>query len=88
MTEPDVDVYRPGVDRRHLPDPPAPPAPPAPRSPLLTVPEVVAILRVSAMTVYRQCNSGELPCVKVGRSFRIPRQAVRDLLGDACPDDV
>lgn len=75
MTEPVVDV-------------PDAADPPAQRSPLLTVPEVVAILRVSPMTVYRQCHSGELPCVKVGRSFRIPRQAMRDLLGDACPDDV
>lgn len=63
-------------------------APATPPSPLLKVPEVAALLRVSNMTVYRQINSGELPCVKVGRSFRVPRQAVRDILGDACPDDV
>ncbi|GJF04988.1 helix-turn-helix domain-containing protein [Pseudonocardia sp. D17] len=61
-------------------------APATPPSPLLTVPEVAALLRVSRMTVYRQINSGELPCVKVGRSFRVPRQVVRDILGDACPE--
>ena len=37
----------------------------------LTVGEVAAFLRVSNMTVYRLINSGELPAVRVGRSFRL-----------------
>ena len=37
----------------------------------LTVGEVAAILRVSNMTVYRLINAGELPAVRVGRSFRL-----------------
>ncbi len=46
----------------------------------LTVAEVAAIMRVSKMTVYRLVHSGELPAVRVGRSFRVPDQAVHDYL--------
>lgn len=41
---------------------------------LLTVAEVAALMRVSKMTVYRLVHNGELPAVRVGRSFRcMPR---------------
>ena len=46
----------------------------------LTVAEVATIMRVSKMTVYRLVHGGELPAVQVGRSFRIPEQAVHDYL--------
>lgn len=46
----------------------------------LTVAEVAAIMRVSKMTVYRLVHSGELPAVRVGRSFRVPEGAVDDYL--------
>jgi excisionase family DNA binding protein len=46
----------------------------------LTVAEVAAIMRVSKMTVYRLVHAGELPAVRVGRSFRVPEQAVHDYL--------
>jgi excisionase family DNA binding protein len=46
----------------------------------LTVAEVAVIMRVSKMTVYRMVHSGELPAVRVGRSFRVPEQAVHDYL--------
>jgi excisionase family DNA binding protein len=37
----------------------------------LTVQEVAELMRVSTMTVYRLIKSGELPAVRVGRSFRV-----------------
>ncbi len=37
----------------------------------LTVTEVAANLRVSNMTVYRLINTGGLPAVRIGKSFRI-----------------
>jgi excisionase family DNA binding protein len=49
----------------------------------LTVAEVAAVMRVSKMTVYRLFHSGELPAIRVGRSFRVPEQAVHDYLRDA-----
>ena len=42
----------------------------------LTVEEVAAVMRVSKMTVYRLLHSGELPGVRVGRSFRVPQDAL------------
>ena len=42
----------------------------------LTVAEVAAAMRVSKMTVYRLVHTGELPAVRVGRSYRVPEQAV------------
>ncbi|MDN5721453.1 MAG: helix-turn-helix domain-containing protein [Corynebacterium sp.] len=47
----------------------------------LTVAEVAELMRVSKMTVYRLVHSGELPAVRVGRSFRVHEQAVEDYLG-------
>jgi excisionase family DNA binding protein len=44
---------------------------------LLTVPEAMAALRLSRATVYDLIRSGELGSVKVGRSRRIPAQAVQ-----------
>ena len=46
----------------------------------LTVAEVAELMRVSAMTVYRMVQSGELPAVRFGRSYRIPEAAVVDLV--------
>ncbi|PZS01496.1 MAG: transcriptional regulator [Pseudonocardiales bacterium] len=49
----------------------------------LTVAEVAELMRVSKMTVYRLVHSGELTAARVGRSFRVPEQAVHDYLRDA-----
>ncbi|MDO3650052.1 helix-turn-helix domain-containing protein [Nocardia mangyaensis] len=46
----------------------------------LTVAEVADLMRVSKMTVYRLVHSGELPAVRVGRSFRVHAKAVHDYL--------
>ncbi len=49
----------------------------------LTVAEVARIMRVSKMTVYRLVHSGELEAVRVGRSFRVPEEAVNQYLKGA-----
>ena len=46
----------------------------------LTVAEVATVMRVSKMTVYRMVHGGDLPAVRVGRSFRVPEKAVHDYL--------
>lgn len=45
-----------------------------------TVAEVASLMRVSKMTVYRMVHGGELPAVRVGRSFRVPKDAVDDFM--------
>jgi excisionase family DNA binding protein len=37
----------------------------------MTVAEVAQLMRVSTMTVYRLIKAGELPSVRVGKSYRI-----------------
>ena len=50
----------------------------APR--LMTVTEVADIMRVSKMTVYRLIHSGEMPAIRVGKSFRVPEAAVTQMI--------
>ena len=52
----------------------------APR--FLTVAAVAEMARVSRMTVYRMVHSGELPAIRVGKSYRVPQAAVEKMLSD------
>lgn len=56
---------------------------PVPEMSFMTVAEVAALMRVSKMTVYRLVHQGDLPAVRVGRSFRVPREAVDAYLRDS-----
>ena len=49
-------------------------------SKFLTVAEVAGMMRVSKMTVYRLVHGGELPAVRVGRSFRVLEKDVDEYL--------
>ena len=46
----------------------------------LTIAEVASLMRVSKMTVYRLVHGGELPAVRVGRSFRVLEEDVNEYL--------
>lgn len=46
------------------------------RAVFLTVAEVAAILRVSTMTVYRLIKAGNLPAVRIGKSYRVAEDDV------------
>ena len=52
----------------------------------LTVAEVASIMRVSKMTVYRMVHAGELPAIRVGRSFRVPEDEVHKYLRSSFVD--
>jgi excisionase family DNA binding protein len=52
----------------------------------LTVAEVATIMRVSKMTVYRMVHAGELPAIRVGRSFRVPEDEVHAYLRSSFVD--
>lgn len=51
----------------------------------MTVAEVAELMRVSKMTVYRLIHSGELPAIRVGKSFRVPQNALETLLDASWP---
>jgi excisionase family DNA binding protein len=52
---------------------------------VLTVREAAAILRVGRNQLYQAVARGELGAVRIGRSIRIPKQALLDLLTPASP---
>ena len=47
---------------------------------LLSAEEVAGYLGVGQVTVYRWCREGRLPCLKIGKSWRIRRAALEDFL--------
>lgn len=49
---------------------------------LLGVEEVADYLGIKPVTVYRWCREGRLPCMKLGRRWRIRRQALEEFLDE------
>jgi excisionase family DNA binding protein len=52
---------------------------------VLTAREAAAILRVGRNQLYQAIGRGQLRAVRIGRSLRIPKQALLDLLGSGSP---
>ena len=50
-------------------------------SEILTVKEAAALLKTSRQQIRRMIQNGELPAVKVGRGWRVSRNALLDYLG-------
>jgi excisionase family DNA binding protein len=50
------------------------------RARFLTVAEVAELMRVSTMTVYRLIKSGDLPSVRVGKSYRLREEDIDSFL--------
>jgi excisionase family DNA binding protein len=47
---------------------------------LLAATDVAAMIGVKETTVYKWCKEGKLPCLKVGKHWRIRREALEDFL--------
>jgi excisionase family DNA binding protein len=82
-------------DRLHV-HPPTSPQPPidlagSSTTALRTLPEVLtareaaAILRIGRNQLYQAVARGELPAVRIGRTIRMPKQALLELLVPASP---
>src|ERR671911_233709 len=50
---------------------------------LLGAEEVAALMGVKETTVWRWCREGRLPCLKVGKHWRIRRAALKDFLRES-----
>jgi excisionase family DNA binding protein len=85
-------------DPGQVPARPPKPAPCAPKEPqpassdplarlpeVLTAHEAAAILRVGRNQLYQAVARGELGAVRIGRTIRIPKHALLDLLTPASP---
>lgn len=53
---------------------------------LLTVKEVAALLRVSAQTLYKMLEHGDIPAVKVGSQWRFDRDKIRAWIEERAAD--
>ncbi len=49
---------------------------------LLSVEQVAEYLGVGNVTVHRWCRDGSLPCLKIGRQWRIRRRALLEFIGE------
>src|ERR1700688_783381 len=49
----------------------------------LTIYELAVMMRISKMSAYRLVRTGELEAIRVGRSYRIPEQAVISYMREA-----
>ena len=52
----------------------------APFLPLMTIGETAAILRLAPRTIRRMIKRGELDVVRIGRSIRIRREDIRQII--------
>lgn len=50
------------------------------RDMVLTVEEAAKVLRIGRSAAYLAARTGELPTIRVGRSLRVPRQALDRML--------
>src|ERR687893_1595884 len=55
----------------------------APETQLLAVADVAAMIGVKETTVYRWCSEGKLPCLKIGKHWRIRRGVFEDFLRES-----
>jgi excisionase family DNA binding protein len=53
----------------------------AQRPDVLTVEEAGEVLRIGRGAAYEAVRRGTLPAVRIGRSLRVPRQALETMLG-------
>ena len=57
------------------------------REVLLTVAEAAAYLRVSRATLWRWCQEGRIPALKIGHEWRVVNPALQRLVAAAVPAD-
>jgi excisionase family DNA binding protein len=50
---------------------------------LLAAPEVAELVGIKETTVYRWCSEGKLPCLKIGKDWRIRRGVLEDFLKES-----
>lgn len=48
---------------------------------VLTIEEVARTLRISRSAAYEAVRRGEIPSVRIGRTLRVPRHRILELIG-------
>jgi len=52
-----------------------------PRKQYITIPELAKLLGVSRITIYNRVKKGEIPATRIGRTYIIDDQTIKDILG-------
>lgn len=47
---------------------------------LLTVADLAQVLRIGRNSAYRLVRSGEIPSIRIGRAYRVPKAALIDYI--------
>ncbi|UCF79225.1 MAG: helix-turn-helix domain-containing protein [Candidatus Eiseniibacteriota bacterium] len=47
----------------------------------ITIPELAELLGVSRIAIYRRVKKGQIPAVKIGRTYAITDRTIIDILG-------
>jgi len=53
----------------------------------LTIPELAKILGMSRIAVFKKVKSGEIPAIRVGRNYAIPKKFINNILGHPLSDE-
>ncbi|ACX52019.1 DNA binding domain protein, excisionase family [Ammonifex degensii KC4] len=48
---------------------------------MLTVREVAKLLRIPVRSAFQHCKDGRIPCVRIGRTVRVPKKKLFEALG-------
>ncbi|ACX52461.1 hypothetical protein Adeg_1359 [Ammonifex degensii KC4] len=48
---------------------------------MLTVREVAKLLRIPVRSAFEHCRAGRIPCVRIGRTVRVPKRKLLEKLG-------
>ena len=51
---------------------------------VLTIPELQKALRIGRSTAYRLIKTKKLPCVRIGKSIRIPKEYIKEFVESQC----
>ena len=52
-----------------------------PRKEYITIPELAKLLGVSRIAIYNRVKKGQIPATRIGRTYIIEDQTIRDILG-------
>ena len=52
-----------------------------PRKEYITIPELAKLLGVSRIAIYNRVKKGQIPATRIGRTYIIDDQTIRDILG-------
>ena len=52
-----------------------------PKEKYITIPELARLLGVSRIAVYNRVKKGQIPAIKIGKTYAIKDQTIADILG-------